>query len=109
MLRRSTKGDAEEYHVSAIPLLIFKSDERHLSIGMKTSVKGGTPMTAKNFSLLAAVIFAIVAILQLARALSGAPIIVGTTFPVPVWASWIACIIAAALAWIGFRASRPGR
>jgi hypothetical protein len=42
-------------------------------------------MTAKNFSLLAAVIFAIVAILQLARALSGAPITIGTTFSVPVW------------------------
>ena len=65
-------------------------------------------MTAKNFnfSLLAAVIFAIVAILQLARALSGAPITIGTTFSVPVWASWIACIIAAALAWIGFGAAR---
>ena len=44
-------------------------------------------MSAKNFSLLAAVIFAIVAILQLARALSGAPITIDTTFSVPVWAS----------------------
>jgi protein-S-isoprenylcysteine O-methyltransferase Ste14 len=66
-------------------------------------------MTAKNFSLLAAVIFAIVAILQLAHALSGAPITIGTTFSVPVWVSWIACIIALALAWIGFSASRVGR
>jgi len=63
-------------------------------------------MTAKNFSLLAAVIFAIVAVLQFARAVSGAPVTIGTTISIPVWASWIACIVAAALAWLGFGASR---
>jgi hypothetical protein len=63
-------------------------------------------MTAKNFSLLAAAIFAIVAVLQFARAVSGAPISIGSTISIPVWASWIACIIAAALAWLGFSASR---
>ncbi len=63
-------------------------------------------MTAKNFSLLAAVIFAIVAVLQLVRAVSGAPVTIGTTISIPLWASWIACIVAAALAWLGFNASR---
>jgi hypothetical protein len=63
-------------------------------------------MTAKNFSLLAAVIFAIVAVLQFARAVSGLPIVLGTTFSIPLWASWVACIIAALLAWLGFNASR---
>jgi hypothetical protein len=63
-------------------------------------------MTARNFSLLAALIFAIVAVLQFARAVSGAPIIVGTTISIPVWGSWIACLVAAALAWLGFNASR---
>ena len=63
-------------------------------------------MTAKNFSLLAAVIFAIVAVLQFARAVSGLPIALGSAFSIPVWASWIACIVAAALAWLGFNASQ---
>jgi protein-S-isoprenylcysteine O-methyltransferase Ste14 len=63
-------------------------------------------MTAKSFSLLAALIFAIVAALQFARAISGAPMIIGTTFSIPLWASWVACFIAAALAWLGFSASR---
>ena len=67
---------------------------------------GGKLMTAKNFSLLAAVIFAIVAVLQFARAISGWPITLGTTISIPVWASWVACVVAAVLAWLGFNASR---
>jgi protein-S-isoprenylcysteine O-methyltransferase Ste14 len=63
-------------------------------------------MTAKSFSLLAAIIFAIVAVLQFARAVSGLPIALGTTLSIPVWASWIACVVAAVLAWLGFNASR---
>jgi hypothetical protein len=63
-------------------------------------------MNAKNFSLLAAVIFAIVAVLQFARAVSGWPVTLGTTISIPLWASWVACIVAAALAWLGFNASR---
>jgi hypothetical protein len=63
-------------------------------------------MTAKSFSLLAAAIFAIVAVLQFARAISGAPISVGSAISIPVWASWIACVVTAALAWLGFSASR---
>jgi hypothetical protein len=63
-------------------------------------------MTAKNFARLAALIFAIVAVLQLARAVSGLPITIGATTSIPVWASWIACIVAAGLAWLGYDASR---
>ena len=62
-------------------------------------------MTAKNYALLAALIFAIVAVLQLAPAVSGLPVAVGTTTSIPLWASWIACIVAAGLAWLGFDAS----
>jgi hypothetical protein len=43
-------------------------------------------MSAITYSRLAALIFAIVAVLQLARAVSGWPVIIGTTFSVPVWA-----------------------
>ena len=63
-------------------------------------------MTAKNFSLLTAAIFTIVAVLQFARAISGWPITLGTTISIPLWASWVACIVAAVLAWLGFNASR---
>jgi len=63
-------------------------------------------MTAKNFSLLATLIFAAVAVLQLIRAVSGAPVTIGTTISIPLWASWVACVVAAILAWSGFAASR---
>ncbi|MGH6737195.1 MAG: hypothetical protein ACRECX_14140 [Methyloceanibacter sp.] len=63
-------------------------------------------MTSKTYSRLAALIFAIVALLQLTRAASGWPVTVGTTISAPIWASWIACIVAAGLAWLGFTAAR---
>jgi putative Mn2+ efflux pump MntP len=63
-------------------------------------------MTAKSYSRLAAVIFAVVAVLQLIRAASGWSITVGATTSIPLWASWVACVIAGVLAWVGFDASR---
>ena len=60
-------------------------------------------MTAKSYSRLAAAIFAVVAVLQLIRAASGS---VGATTSIPLWASWVACVIAGVLAWVGFDASR---
>ena len=63
-------------------------------------------MTPQTYSRLAALIFAIVAVLQLARAVSGWSITVDTNISVPIWASWIACIVAAGLAWLGLAASR---
>ena len=63
-------------------------------------------MSAKNYARLAAAIFAIVAVLQLGRALSGLPVTVGAATSIPLWASWIACIVTAGLAWLGFGASR---
>jgi hypothetical protein len=56
--------------------------------------------------VLLALIFAIVAVLQLVRAASGLPVTFGTTTSIPLWASWIACFVAAGLAWLGFDASR---
>jgi len=63
-------------------------------------------MTAKSYCRLAALIFALVAALQLISAVSGWPITVGATTSIPLWASWVACVIAGVLAWIGFEASR---
>ena len=62
-------------------------------------------MTAKSYSLLTAAIFAIIAVLQLARALIGFQVIVGT-HTMPVWPSWIAFLVAGTLAWLGFSAAR---
>ena len=62
-------------------------------------------MTARNFSLLAAAIFTVVALLQIARALGGWPVTIGAV-SIPLWASWVACVVAALLAWLGFTASR---
>lgn len=62
-------------------------------------------MTAKNFSLLAAVIFTVIALLQLTRAIAGWEVSVGTTV-MPIWPSWIAAVVAGTLAWLGYGASR---
>ncbi|TMJ35351.1 MAG: hypothetical protein E6G89_09655 [Alphaproteobacteria bacterium] len=61
-------------------------------------------MTAYRFSRLAAVIFAIIALLQLLRAFTGFEIAVGGEI-MPVWPSWIAAIVAGFLAYLGFTAS----
>ena len=61
-------------------------------------------MTAYRFSRLAAVIFAIIALLQLLRAFTGFEIAVGGEI-IPVWPSWIAAIVAGFLAYLGFTAS----
>ncbi len=61
-------------------------------------------MTAQ--AKLAAFLFAFIAMLQFIRAVGGWQIMVNGTLAVPVRASWIACVIAAALAWTGFDASR---
>jgi hypothetical protein len=62
-------------------------------------------MTAHSFSRLAAVIFAFIALAQLVRALSGWPITIAGA-QLPIWPSWVAFIVAGALAFLGFAASR---
>jgi len=58
-------------------------------------------MTVRSFSHLAAAIFALIAVVQLIRALAGWPATIAG-IPVPLWPSWIACVVAAGLAWLGF-------
>jgi hypothetical protein len=62
-------------------------------------------MSVSNYSLLCALIFTLVAALQLVRAIRGWPVTVGTT-SIPLWVSWVACVVAAILAWLGFAASQ---
>ena len=61
-------------------------------------------MSSAGYSRLAGAVFAIVALLQLVRAVAGWPITINDMV-VPVWASYIACVVAGALAWLGFSAS----
>jgi hypothetical protein len=61
-------------------------------------------MTAAQYSLLAALIFALVAVLQIARAVMRLPIMIGQA-SIPLWASWLAGGIAMMLAWLGYAAS----
>ena len=62
-------------------------------------------MTATQYSLLAALIFAVVAVLQVARAVLGLPVTIGQT-SIPIWGSWIAGGVTFVLAWLGYSASR---
>lgn len=60
-------------------------------------------MTLKSYCTLAATVFALIALLQLARAVLGWPVTI-SGYSVPLWASWIAFIVAGALSVIGWRA-----
>ena len=62
-------------------------------------------MRAKNYSRFAAVIFALIGVLQLARAVTAWEITLNGS-AIPVWPSWMAAGVGLALAWLGFAASR---
>lgn len=63
------------------------------------------PMDPRSYSGLAATVFALVALLQLVRATSGWPVSIGGT-SIPLWASWLAVLVAGILALLGFSAAR---
>ena len=61
-------------------------------------------MTIRTYCMLAAAIFALIALLQLIRIMMGWSVTLNGV-DVPFWASWIAVIVAAALSFVGFRAA----
>jgi hypothetical protein len=66
-------------------------------------------MTAGSYARLAAGIFAVIAILQLLRAVLGWPVTVDTAWgpmSVPLWPNWVAFAAFGLLAWLGFTAPR---
>ena len=64
-------------------------------------------MEASSYARLAAVVFALIGVLQLARAAMGWEITLnGMT--IPIWASWIAATVGLLFAWVGFAAARRG-
>ena len=61
-------------------------------------------MTAKSFCMLAAAIFALIALLQLLRIfMEWSAVLNGVA--IPFWASWIAVVVACALTLVGFRSA----
>ena len=62
-------------------------------------------MDPKNYSRLAAVIFAVIALLQLIRVVLAWDIMLNGV-PIPLFVSGIACFLAAAMSWLGFRTLR---
>ena len=58
-------------------------------------------MDQKNYLTLAAVIFAIVALAHLVRAVLDWPIVIAG-WMAPVWLSWVAFVVAGALSWFGW-------
>ena len=62
-------------------------------------------MGASSYARLAAAVFALVGLLQLARAATGWEVTLNGLM-IPIWASWIAAVGGLLLAWLGFAASR---
>ena len=60
-------------------------------------------MTPRMFSLTGSIIFAIISILQLARAFFGWPVTIDG-YDVPLWVSWITFIVASGLSHVGWKA-----
>jgi len=62
-------------------------------------------MTPRIFSLIAGIIFSLVALLHALRLLRGWHVVIGD-LSVPVWVSWLGLAIAGCLAYQGFKLSR---
>jgi hypothetical protein len=60
-------------------------------------------MSAKSYSTLAGVIFTLMALVQLGRAVAGLHVTAGT-LEIPIVASWVAFGVAALLAFLGYTA-----
>jgi hypothetical protein len=62
-------------------------------------------MDAKTFSLVAGVIFAVVALAHLARIILDWSVII-RDWSIPMWVSWVALVVAGGLALFGLRLSQ---
>jgi hypothetical protein len=59
-------------------------------------------MGQKTFFIVAGIIFAVVALFHLVRIYMDWPIMIGD-WSIPMWASWIALVVAGVLAFLGLR------
>lgn len=62
-------------------------------------------MSPARFARLAAVIFALIGLVQLVRAVLGWSVVIEGV-DIPIWLSWIIVVAAAILAWLGFRSTQ---
>ena len=62
-------------------------------------------MDTTRYARLAGAVFTVIAVLQVARAAMGWSVSFERT-AIPVWASWVAAVVAGALAWLGLSAKR---
>jgi hypothetical protein len=62
------------------------------------------PMGQKTFSVVAGVVFAVVALLHLVRIYMNWTVVVGH-WSIPMWVSWVGLIVAGGLAFFGLRLS----
>ena len=60
---------------------------------------------SNNYVVVSGLVFGLIALLQASRALTQLPVHVGS-FEVPVWASWVAVVVAGALSAWAFRSRR---
>ena len=66
-------------------------------------------MDQKTFSVVAGVVFAVVAVLHLLRIYMNWPVVIAN-WSVPMWVSWVGLVIAGGLAFFGLRlAARDAR
>ena len=62
-------------------------------------------MSQKTFSTVVGVIFAVIAVLHLLRAVLGWQAVIGS-FTIPMWLSWVAVVVSAFLAYSAFKLAR---
>ena len=62
-------------------------------------------MSQKTFSTVVGVIFSVIAILHLLRAVLGWNAVIGS-FTIPMWVSWVAFVVATYLAYSALRPAR---
>ena len=62
----------------------------------------GDPRMSEKYAVVSGAIFGVIAVLQAVRALNQWPVQVGTA-DIPVWASWIAMVVAGSLCAWAFR------
>jgi hypothetical protein len=64
-------------------------------------------MQQKTYNTITAVLFLVIALLHLLRIIFGWPAQIGS-LGIPMWASWLALVVSAALAYLGFRQNAVG-
>jgi len=62
-------------------------------------------MSEKKFLIISGLIFLVVAVIHVLRLALGWQVIIGD-WAVPMWVSWVACVIAGFLAYVGWKLSR---